>query len=335
MLAALHNLQPQTLATEIRYWCGKGEAKPNWWWCWWMGTFHGHWIMPCGRRVWSVGEETSCVSFCPSKSFVKVLGHWKGCGMPGKCQQASFWYLYMRSKHNPPTIAMSCFCQEKSFVTPSSCCSASPAGLAYIALTPCVPACAVRQSGALCKSWQVLLRVNRLWSRLKRCLAVSFSFLSSLFLRAAAAFLCFYSIPGAVGKEEVEAWEEACFLRAVYLSMWKERENRAGKWQGGLNLALLCCLSWCWINSMARLPVWCAFKELLTCKFKSSSSSVLSIKPQRIGDACAFHYVHVNFCNVAYMRFYLWSSFGEVCKTGLVVGEMDALFGMSNLFPSF
>lgn len=287
--------------------------------------------MPRERRVWSVGEEASCVS-CPSKSSVEVLGHWKGCGMPGKCQQASFWHLYMRSKHNPPTIPMSCFCQEKSFVTLSSCCSASPAGLAYIALTPWVPVCAVRQSGALCKSWQVLPRLNQLWSRLKRCLAVSFSFSSSLFLRAAAAFLCFSFIPEAVAEEEVEAWEEVCFLRAAYLTMWKEREN-SREWLDGLNLALLCCPSWCCINSTATLPVWGAFKELLTCKFKSSSSSVLSIKPQRIGDACAFYYVHFSSCNVAYMCFYLWSSFGEVCKTGLVVWEMDALFGMSNFFP--
>lgn len=114
------------------------------------------------RRVWSVGKETSCVSFCPSKRLVEALGRWKGCGMPGKCQQASFWHLYMRSKHNPPTIPRSCFCQEKSFVTLSSCCSASPAGLAYIALTPRVPACATRQSGALCKPWQVLPRVKQL-----------------------------------------------------------------------------------------------------------------------------------------------------------------------------
>lgn len=288
--------------------------------------------MPHGKRVCLVGEETSCVSFCPSKSSVEVLGHWKGCGMPGKCQQASFWHLYMRSKHNPPTIPMSCFCQEKSFVTLSSCCSASPAGLAYIALTPWVPACAARRSGALCKSWQVLPRVNQLWSRLKRCLAVSFSFSSSLFLRAAAAFLCFSSIPEAVA-EEVEAQEEVCFLRAAYLGMWKERENGAGKWLGGLNLALLCCPSRCRTNSTARLPAWCAFKELLTCKFKSSASSVLSIKPQRIGDACAFYYVHFSFCNVAYLRFCLWSPFGEVCETGLVVWEIDALFGMSNFFP--
>lgn len=288
--------------------------------------------MLCERRVWSVGEETSCVSFCTSRNLVEVLGHWKGCGVPGKCQQASFWHLYMRSKHNPPTIPMSCYCQEKSFVTLSSCCSASPAGLAYIALTPRVPACAARQSAALCNSWQVLPRVNQLWSRLKRCLAVSFSFSSSLFFRA-AAFLCFSSIPEAVAEEEVEAWEEACFLRAAYLSVGKERESRAGKWLGGLNLALMCCPSWCWTNSTARLPVWCAFKELLTCKFKSSSSSVLSIKPQRIGDACAFYYVHFSSRNVAYLRFCLWSSFGEVCKTGLAVWEIDALFGISNFFP--
>lgn len=127
--------QLQTPATKIRHWCGKGEAELNQWWCLWTDAFHQCCIMPHERRVWLVTEETSCVSFCPSKSSVEVLGHWKACGMPGKCQQASFWHLYMRSKHNPPTIPMSCFCQEKSFVTLSSCCSASPAGLAYIALT--------------------------------------------------------------------------------------------------------------------------------------------------------------------------------------------------------
>lgn len=156
-----------------------------------MRSFHRCWIMPRERRIWLVGEETSCVSLCPSESLVDVLGHWKGCGMPGKRQQASLWHLYMRSKHNPPTIPMSCFCQEKSFVTLSSCCSASPAGLAYIAVTPWAPAHAARQSDALCKPWQVLPRVKQLWSRLKRCLAVSFSFSSSLFLRAAAAFFFF------------------------------------------------------------------------------------------------------------------------------------------------
>lgn len=149
--------------------------------------------------------------------------------MPGKCQQASFWHLYMRSKHNPSTIPMSCFCQEKSFVTLSSCCSASPAGLAWIALTPRVPAGAARQSRALCTSWQVLPRANQLCSRLERCLAVSFSFSSSLFLGAAAAFLCFYSIPGPVAEEEeAEAWEEAGFQRAA--NPREERKKGAGKW---------------------------------------------------------------------------------------------------------
>lgn len=82
----------------------------------------------------------------------------------------------------------------------------------------------------MCTSWQVLPRAKQLRSRLKRCLAVSFSFSSSLFLRAAAAFLCFYSFPGAVAEEEeeVEAWEEAGFQRAANLR--KERKNGAGKW---------------------------------------------------------------------------------------------------------
>lgn len=125
-------MQPQALATKIRHRCGKGRG--------WAvsvvvlvdGRFpemldNATWE----RGFWSVGEETSCVSFCPSKHIpAEGPGHWKGCGMPGKCQQASFWHLYMKSKHNPPTIPMSCFCQEKSFVTLSSCCSASPAGLA-------------------------------------------------------------------------------------------------------------------------------------------------------------------------------------------------------------
>lgn len=72
----------------------------------------------------------------------------------------------------------------------------------------------------------------------------------------------------------------------------------------------------------SKAAPWCAFKGLLTCKFKSVSSSVLSIEPQRIGDA--FYYVHCSSSYVAYTCFYLWSSFAEVCKTGLVVWEMDA-----------
>lgn len=121
---------PQTLATKIRHCYGKGEAELN-------PRGAGGRVLcimagSCHLRGWlgRLGRKTSCVSFCPSKSLVEVLGRWKGWGVPGKCQQASFWRLYMRSKHNPSTIPMSCFCQEKSFVTLSSCCSASPAGLA-------------------------------------------------------------------------------------------------------------------------------------------------------------------------------------------------------------
>lgn len=73
---------------------------------------------------------------------------------------------------------------------------------------------------------------QELRSRLQPCLAVSFSFSSSLFLRAAAAFFCFYSIPGAVAEEEeeeeMEAWEEAAFQRAGNLR--KESRKGAGPW---------------------------------------------------------------------------------------------------------
>lgn len=107
-----------------------------------------------------------------------------------------------------------------------------------------MPAGAARQSSALCTSWQVLPRAKQLRSRLERCLAVRFSFSSRLLLRAAAAFLCCYSIPGAVAEEEeAEVWEEAGFQRAANLR--KEREDGAGKWWSGLTLALLCCPAGC------------------------------------------------------------------------------------------
>lgn len=155
------------------------------------------WIIPLERRACFLGEKhLVCPSVCPSQSLVGALGRWQGSSVPAKCQQASFWHLYMRSKHNPSTIPTSCLCQEKSFVTLFFLLySASPAGLAWIALTPRVPAGAARQSRALCTSWQVLPRAEQLCSRLEPCLAVSFSFSSSLFLgAAAAAFFFFFSV---------------------------------------------------------------------------------------------------------------------------------------------
>lgn len=159
--------------------------------CWWMGALP----LKAGLShlrggLGQLGKKHLVCPSVPPKVWLECRA-WQGWAVPGKCQQTSFWHLYMRSKHNPSTVPMSCFCQEKSFVTLSSCCSASPAGLAWIALTPAVPAGAARQSRALCTSWQVLPRAEQLRSRLKPCLAVGFSFSSSLFLRAAAAFFMF------------------------------------------------------------------------------------------------------------------------------------------------
>lgn len=131
------------------------EARP---WC-------GCWAVPRERGWVGWARNILCVRLS-LQSLGLVVGRWKGCGMPGKCQQASFWHLYMRSKHNPATIPRSCFCQEKSFATLSSHCSVSAASLGYIALTPWAPARAARQSSAFCESWQVLPRVKQLWRRL-------------------------------------------------------------------------------------------------------------------------------------------------------------------------
>lgn len=152
-----------------------------------------------------------------------------------------------------------------------------------------MPAGAVRQSCVLCTSWQVLPRAKQLRSRLKRCLAVSFSFSSSLFLRAAAAaFLCFF-IPFLGLQQRRRRQRLGRKLDFRELLTWGRRGKKgAGKWWSGLTLALLCCPAGRWINSTARLPVLCTFRDLLTCKLRSSSSSVLSLKPQRIEDAYAF-----------------------------------------------